>query len=77
MAVDEFFCKKCRKSTVGTDGFCVNCGHNPRFEETEESYDYEEEDAAKDEDDEYGCDKEEVEEDFFEELNADDVDEDL
>ena len=26
--VDEFFCKRCKKSMVGMDGFCMNCGHD-------------------------------------------------
>jgi hypothetical protein len=37
--IDEFFCKGCKKSMVGSDGFCMNCGHDttcesdPRYED--------------------------------------------
>ena len=25
--VDEFYCTNCRKSMMGLDGFCTNCGY--------------------------------------------------
>jgi hypothetical protein len=35
--VDEFFCKKCKRSMVGPDGICLNCG-NDTYAETEPRY---------------------------------------
>jgi hypothetical protein len=40
--VDEFFCKSCKKSMVGNDGFCINCGHDTT---SEMDLAYEDEDA--------------------------------
>lgn len=49
--VDEFYCKKCQKSMVGSDGFCVNCGHDTTseadpFYEDEDSNDIEDVDMS-------------------------------
>lgn len=41
--VDEFFCKKCKKSMVGMDGFCMNCGHDTT---AELDFMYEDEDSS-------------------------------
>jgi hypothetical protein len=40
--IDEFFCKNCKKSMVGGDGFCMNCGHDTA---SENDLRYEDEDA--------------------------------
>lgn len=41
--VDEFFCKKCKRSMVGSDGICLNCGHDT-YAETDLRY--EDEDSS-------------------------------
>lgn len=42
--VDEFFCKKCKKSMVGSDGICLNCGFDTWADG--ESPKYEDEDVS-------------------------------
>ena len=36
---DEYTCKKCKKSTNGGDGICINCGHCAVGEEIDDDMD--------------------------------------
>jgi predicted ATP-dependent serine protease len=58
MEKDEYVCKRCRMSTVGDDGFCINCGFDNHQE-------YDSEKESEDEIDEYS---EKSEEDFYSEM---------
>ena len=37
--MDEFYCKNCKKSMVGGDGICLNCGDISVGEESDEDLD--------------------------------------